>query len=208
MALSPPPRALLLDLGNVLTFHDNALLFRRLGARAGLDGEEVQRRLMGPAWDAANRGALDEEGIRQSVCGALGVELSMEAFAPLWSCHFRSNETLFPLLESLSSRLTLVLVSNTNALHWAFLQRELPVLRCFHARVASCEVGHIKPEPRIYEIALERAGCAPEEAAFFDDIDEYVQAARSLGVLGELFTTTARFRAQLEALGISPGDPV
>ena len=34
-------KAVLLDLGNVLVFHDNALLFARLGARAGLSGPEV-----------------------------------------------------------------------------------------------------------------------------------------------------------------------
>ena len=43
--------ALLLDLGNVLVFHDNALLFRKLGERAGLEGPEVERRLTGPAWE-------------------------------------------------------------------------------------------------------------------------------------------------------------
>jgi hypothetical protein len=32
---------IILDLGNVLVFHDNALLFRKLGERAGLEGAEV-----------------------------------------------------------------------------------------------------------------------------------------------------------------------
>lgn len=206
MASETTPRVLLLDLGNVLTFHDNALLFRRLGERAALSGEEVERRLMGPSWDAANRGTLDGEGIRRSVNQALGTELTLAEFAPVWSSHFTSNVTLFPILERLAERLKLVLVSNTNALHWAFLQQELPVLQRFHACVASCDVGHIKPEPRIYELALERAGCAPQEAAFFDDIAEYVNAAKALGIAGEVFTDTQRFCEQLRALGVSWDD--
>lgn len=195
-------RALLLDLGNVLAFHDNALLFRTLGERAGLEGAEVERRLAGPAWEGANRGTLKGEDIRRSVCEALGVELSMAEFAPLWSCHFTLNQSLFPLLEALSSTHRLVLVSNTNELHWEYLQPRLPVLRQFHACVTSCGVGAIKPEPRIYQVALERAGCAPSEAAFFDDIAEYVEAAGQLGIDGDVFTTTEHFRSQLEARGI------
>ena len=55
---------MLLDLGNVLAFHDNGLLFRRLGERAGLPADEAERRLLGAGWTAANRGTLDGEGIR------------------------------------------------------------------------------------------------------------------------------------------------
>ena len=59
--------AVILDLGNVLVFHDNALLIRRIAARAG-GGEEAEQRLAealsGPLSEAINRGALDAEGIR------------------------------------------------------------------------------------------------------------------------------------------------
>ncbi len=96
-----PPRALIFDLGNVLVFHDNALLFARLGLRAGLGPQEVAQRLTGAGWTAANRGLLDAEGIRKDVCGALGVDLPMEEFAPLWSSHFTVHEAVLPRVEAL-----------------------------------------------------------------------------------------------------------
>ena len=43
---------------------------------------------------------------------------------------------------------------------------------------------------------------APGEAAFFDDLPEYVEAASALGLHGRLFTTAEAFDAQLEALGL------
>ena len=196
----PPPRALILDLGNVLVFHDNARLFLRLGQRAGLPPQEVAQRLTG--WTAANRGLLDAEGIRRDVCGALGVELPMEEFAPLWSSHFTVHEAVLPRVEGLVGRVKLVLLSNTNALHVAYLRPQLPVLQRFDAVLMSCEVGHVKPEPAFYQLALERAGCAPHEAAFFDDLPEFVEAANALGILGHLFTDAPTFDAQLKALGL------
>lgn len=198
----PPPRALIFDLGNVLVFHDNGLLFHRLGARAGLPPQEVAQRLTGAGWTAANRGQLDAEGIRRDVCGALGVDLPLEEFAPLWSSHFTVHEAVLPYVEALEGRVKRVLLSNTNHLHVAYLRPRLPLLQRFDAVLMSCEVGLVKPEPAFFQLALERAGCAPHEAAFFDDLPEYVEAANALGIRGHLFTTAPAFAAQLAALGL------
>jgi putative hydrolase of the HAD superfamily len=197
-----PPRAIILDLGNVLVFHDNALLFLRLGQRAGLPPQEVAQRLTGAGWTAANRGLLDAEGIRRDVCGALGMELPMEEFAPLWSSHFTVHTAVLPRVEALVGRVKLLLLSNTNALHVAYLRPQLPLLQRFDAVLMSCEVGHVKPEPAFYQLALERAGCAPHEAAFFDDLPEFVEAANALGIRGHVFTDAPTFDAQLKALGL------
>jgi FMN phosphatase YigB (HAD superfamily) len=195
-------KAVLLDLGNVLVFHDNALLFARLGARAGLSGPEVGQRLTGAGWTAANRGLLDAEGIRQDVCRALGVDLPLAEFAPLWSSHFTLHTAVLPRVEGLVGRVKLGLVSNTNALHAAYLRPLLPILQRFDSVVMSCEVGHVKPEPEIYQRALAGVGCAPHEAAFFDDLREFVDAADGLGLHGRLFTTADAFDAQLKGLGL------
>lgn len=197
-----PPRAVILDLGNVLAFHDNALLFRRLGERAGLAPAEAERRLSGAGWTAANRGTLDAEGIRQDVCGALGVKLPADEFDSLWNCHFTVHHAVMPRVEGLVGRVKLVLLSNTNVLHVAWLKPRLPVLERFDHLVLSCEVGWVKPEPAIYHEALRHAGCAPHEAAFFDDLPQYVQAANALGLRGHVFTTADAFDAQLQALGL------
>jgi putative hydrolase of the HAD superfamily len=195
-------KAVLLDLGNVLVFHDNARLFAALGARAGLSGAEVARRLGGAGWTAANRGLLDAEGIRRDVCSALGVDVPMAEFAPLWSSHFTVHDAVLPRVEGLLGRARLALVSNTNALHVAWLRPRLPLLERFDAQVMSCEVGFVKPEPDIYRLALERVGCTADEAAFFDDLPEFVEAANALGLKGRLFTTAAAFDGQLRALGL------
>jgi putative hydrolase of the HAD superfamily len=192
----------LLDLGNVLVFHDNALLFRELGARAGLSRAEAEQRLSGTGWTAANRGLLGAEGIRRDVCGSLGVDLPAGEFNALWSSHFTVHEAVLPRVEGLVGRVKLGLLSNTNVLHVDFLRPRLPVLERFDHLLLSCEVGLVKPEPAFYQEALRRLDCAPEEVAFFDDLPEYVQAANALGLRGHLFTTAEAFDAQLKALGL------
>jgi hypothetical protein len=46
------------------------------------------------------------------------------------------------------------------------------------------------------------AGVAPEQAAYFDDIQSFVDAACALGIHGRVFTDAPTFRRQLAELGV------
>lgn len=48
--------------------------------------------------------------------------------------------------------------------------------------VLSCEVGAMKPAPRIYRVALDRLGVAPERAVLVDDMASYCEGAVALGL--------------------------
>jgi putative hydrolase of the HAD superfamily len=56
----------------------------------------------------------------------------------------------------------------------------LPQLN-YDAVVDSSEVGAIKPDPRIYEIAAEKAGCPPEEILLIDDTRANLMTAEKAG---------------------------
>lgn len=199
---TPRIDAVLLDLGNVLVFHDNALLVQRLAERAKTVPETLQKALEGPMADIINKGELGPDPLRQEVCRILGVDIPMLEFKELWSSHFTLNEAVFPVVEALAARAKLVLVSNTNALHWEWLRPRVHLLECFSAFILSHQVRSVKPERAIFEAALARARCRPEHAAFFDDLQPYVDAASNMGIHGRLFVDVPRFEADLEALGL------
>jgi FMN phosphatase YigB (HAD superfamily) len=194
--------AVLLDMGNVLVFHDNALLHRRLAEHAGIPLSLLESRLPATFWWRSNLGVLDENGIREALSLALGVALTPDAFFELWSCHFRLHEAVFPLVESLVGQVKLALVSNTNAAHMRWVRPRVPLLERFDALVLSHETGVSKPDPHIYREGLRRVGTAAERTAFFDDTVQYVEAANRLGLQGRVFTTADAFREQLRALGL------
>ena len=76
------------------------------------------------------------------------------------------------------------------------IPRSLP----FDERVYSCVEGTRKPEPRIYEIALERLGVEPAEAVFLDDFAAMVEGARELGMAAVHVEDTATAIAETRAL--------
>ncbi|CDC98425.1 HAD family phosphatase [Alistipes sp. CAG:268] len=65
--------------------------------------------------------------------------------------------------------------------------RRFPVYGLFDGEVVSCEELCVKPEPRIYEILLDRYGLLPSETLFIDDRPANIDTARTLGIGGFLF---------------------
>ncbi len=76
------------------------------------------------------------------------------------------------------------MLSNTNAAHWA-RQHDgpggFPAASRIARRLASHELGYAKPDPAIFRVATDAFGVTPEEILYFDDIPEYVAAARNAG---------------------------
>jgi len=95
--------AVLLDLGNVLVFHDDRLLFRRLGERAGMREEEASRRIPEELRSAMRSGALDEGGVRAEVNRVLGTQLGPDEFFELFNSHLTVHDEVLPLVAALEA---------------------------------------------------------------------------------------------------------
>ena len=85
--------------------------------------------------------------------------------------------------------------------------RTVPVDELFHHVIDSSEVGMRKPDPKIFELALERlGGVAAERAVFLDDYPGNIEAANRVGIRGILvtedyLTALDELRTQLAAEG-------
>ena len=81
-----------------------------------------------------------------------------------------------------------------------------PLRTAFDAIVLSGEEGFGKPDPRIYKIAAERLGLAPNECVFVDDLAINVRGAAEVGMVGVHHTDVESTLAELEALFGFPFD--
>jgi epoxide hydrolase-like predicted phosphatase len=80
------------------------------------------------------------------------------------------------------------LVTNNAAEFRDFWRRSLPLDELFHHVIDSSEVGLRKPDPRIFELALERLGVPASRAVLLDDYPGNVDAAQRVGIRGLLVT--------------------
>lgn len=67
--------------------------------------------------------------------------------------------------------------------HW---RNAIPIDDLFHHVIDSSEVGLRKPDPKIFELALEQLGADAERTVFLDDFQGNLDAAARLGIRGIL----------------------
>lgn len=124
---------------------------------------------------------------------SMGEDFSYDFFEKTWQEMFTPIREMIDLLPELKKRYRLVVLSNTDALHIEYIEKEYGFLHHFDSQVFSYEVGLLKPDPAIYRIALERSDTAPHEAVYINDKLENVQAAIALGMEGIQYTGFDRF---------------
>jgi putative hydrolase of the HAD superfamily len=108
------------------------------------------------------------EVLREAL-GAPGLDHATAREALLAAIHFAPFPDARPALEALRSRgLAIVVASNWDCSLPEAL-RETGLLDLVDAVVTSAEAGERKPGPRVFELALERAGCTAAEAVHVGD---------------------------------------
>lgn len=198
-------KAILFDLGNVIVPLDFPRGYRALEARCGVPAEEIPKRI--GRTDLVKRyetGQMESHEFVGALCREIGFEATLEEFRELWSAIFLPHTLVSEdWMERLAARNRVVLLSNTNGLHFDYIAENYPILRHIERRVLSYEVGAAKPSGRIYQAAIEAAGCAPQECFFTDDVPVFVEGARKAGIDAELFEGEERLRQQLASRGVS-----
>ena len=204
------PRAVISDFGGVLTsplmdsfaaFQDSSgisleALGSAMAAVAARDGVNPLFELeTGRLTEAAFLGSLAGELTAQ-----LGKPVELHGFGERYFEHLHPNEPMIDYMRSLRTRGHKLAICTNNVREWESRWRAmLPIDEIFDVVVDSAFVGTRKPEPRIYEITLERIGAAPEEAVFIDDIEVNCDAARALGIRSVWFQSNDQAISEIEA---------
>jgi len=200
-------RAVIWDLGGViLRTHDQGPR-ARWEKRLGLPQHELERLVFrGEAGVKAALGQLDAQGVWIWVRDRLGLA---EADRPSLEADFwsgdRIDHELVSYIRSLRPAFKTALLSNAWSDLRGALEREWKIADAFDAVVISAEVDLVKPDPRIFRLALTELDVAPAEAVFVDDMPENTDAARSLGLRAVLFENAPQAMASLaQILGPAP----
>ena len=197
-------KALLFDLGNVLVAFDFARGYRAIEGFSRYKAEDmplvISEAGLVPPYE---RGEISSREFFERLSELLGLSVGYEQFCEMWSTIFLPEPVLSEeLLAGLRRRYRMVLVSNTNDIHFRMIRETYGVIRHFDAHVLSYEVGAMKPSERIYEEAVRRAGCRPQECFFTDDVEEYVEGARRYGVDAVQFRGREELEAELAGRGL------
>ncbi|MBI4395350.1 MAG: HAD family phosphatase [Candidatus Omnitrophica bacterium] len=196
-------KSLLFDMGNVLVFYDAKRASKAFSEAVGAPEDKIwQTFFISELERSYTRGEISSEEFYKRVSERFPKKISFSTFARLWNDIFTENSEMNDLLERLKKNYPLYLISNTNDLHFTHVCKEFPIARHFVRCFPSHEVGHRKPDKSMFEHVLREIKLKPEEAVFIDDIPEFVESARQLGIHGIQFASRKALESELRKLGI------
>jgi putative hydrolase of the HAD superfamily len=181
------PTALILDYGNVLSRPQRVVSVEAMARDAGASPEDFRRayRLHRDPYDAGElsaadywRRVLETLGRRSTTSAAL--ERFIQRDVESWTSYrddiwvlartFRTGDRRTAMLTNMPPEILARIRADRRLESW------------FDVVVASCEIGLIKPDPRVYEVCLSRLGVAADRTIFVDDSIVNIAAAARLGI--------------------------
>ena len=135
---------------------------------------------------------MDLDTYREIVNKRMGVEFSKyipKLFQYNVDCVTAFDYTI-PMIQDLKDKgYKVYYLSNWSAWTYDLLQEagKFDFLKLMDGGVFSYDAGYMKPDEEIYKILLNKYKINPEEALFFDDREENIEAANKLGIHGVHF---------------------
>ena len=159
-------------------------------------------------WESINveaaslcRGEITLLEFWKSVAEKLEKDIPDDVLKDLWVIDEEPslNEGIEDIIYSLKDRYSLAILSNTMKEH-KFEKKG--IFSLFDVVVLSCDVGLTKDDPDIFFLVAEELKVLPEECVFIDDIQEFVDVSRSVGMQGILFENLEQLKHDLKECGI------
>ncbi|MBM3151271.1 MAG: HAD family phosphatase [Chloroflexi bacterium] len=190
-----------IDFGGVIVRTEDKGPRTRQAERLGLTCRELEKIIFESETSLrASTGDIPEEAHWQAVAEALRLprpkadKVTAEFFAG-----DRADQSLLGYLRGLRPGCKVGLISNAWSGLRAWINRQ-GFADAFDHMVISAEVGVMKPDPRIYRLALEELAASPGESVFIDDVLTNVEAARAAGMAGIHFTQPEAAQEELKQL--------
>jgi len=135
------------------------------------------------------KGLISFEELHSGVNKIAKTNISKNNFINAWNAMLLNyNKKRLEYLKKMKQTHKLIMLSNTNELHYDFFSKKLineyniSLTELFHKVYLSHKMGMIKPDVNIYKYVLLEQKIIPNETLFIEDTKENVITANSIGI--------------------------
>ena len=154
----------------------------------------------GPIVESSMLGRLTTREFHQAICDKLHINIEYHRFIELWNGILDLDYEVACYVNKLAKNHTLILASNTDAIHFPYCIDNFDVLKLFDKYFLSHEMGLLKPDPVYFHQVLYQLWASPANCIFIDDRIGNVRSAQSLGIKGLVFKSLDKLKSDLSSL--------
>lgn len=199
-------KALVFDFGNVVVTNDwNYTCPEKDKEFTSYFGVSMQDFKKGwdAAWPLIRIGKITEDEFWRLFLTTSGVQnIDIPHAKILWRKYQSTLPGMISLIIRLRNRYTLVGCTD-NGKEWVeFYKNKYHLDAYFDAIICSADIGDHKPNPKIYDQAIQKTGVKPEEILFIDDNDGPLEGAKKAGMNTLKFINSTQLEVELKKNGI------
>ncbi len=195
-------KVIFFDLGGVLFTNGSKAFVKYLVEKSGFDEEKVKDLMSGTLGNDYRVGKISREEFWNRLLSELSIDEHMDTLEARWENGYKLIKETKAIIKKLSKKYRVYFLSDNIKSRADRLQKKYKFLSLFEDGIFSHEVGVRKPHPKIYEVALAKAGVAPKESLFIDDKESSLVPARKMGMQTILFKSPEGLQEELQKLGI------
>jgi len=198
-------KAIIFDWGGVCCAEGEPFASPALQATLGLTPDEITAKVKGIHRDYY-LGNHNRDSFWKAIMGHFGLEENLEINPTALSDAYLNSYEVYPdildLIVRLKQNYKTGLLSDLTPEMKNQIQTKHDLGKFFQAQVYSCdpEVKLKKPDPKIFQIILEKMEMLPEESLFIDNLQRNIEAAAAIGMKTILFKDRPQFFKEIKEI--------
>lgn len=203
LSRNKPVKVIIFDLGNTLIKFDHNISAKKIANLFHLDSGKVRSLFFDSEITRSfEKGAISPKVFHSRITGFLNIKLPFKDFVSIWNDIFWEDKEACGIARQLKSEYRLFLLSNVNRLHFDYIENKFDIIKIFDEVILSFAIGAMKPEIKIFDDAVKRAGGDKTAVLYIDDREDLIQEARKFGIESIKFEGAEKLREELKHRGI------
>jgi len=196
-------KTVIFDLGGVYFTDGTKRAIDIISQRWNLDQSKVADVFKGKIGTAYRESQISHDEFWRQAKDTLGIEAPMEELAEIWLNGYVPIEGTVEIIKELKEKGYEILYLSDNVQERIdYIEEKYHFLQYFKSGVFSHIAGVRKPNPKIYQLALEESSNPAENCVYIDDKPNLLEEADKLGMATIAFVNAVETRKKLIELGV------
>jgi len=187
-------KAVIFDFGRVIGNFDHMITCNKLARISDHTSEDIYELIFQSGLEKEYDEGLPFDQFYEKVIQVIKphTKISQADFEDIWGNIFSENAEIEHVLKKIPAHINMFILSNTNKVHWKWIERLPTVSRFFgntEQQILSFRVGKRKPAPEIYQEGIVRTGVPVDKIVYVDDVSEFVETFVTMGGHGIVYNS-------------------